>query len=334
MNVNFPRKGFIVIAFALLLVSASVPFAHAARQGGGGGATQTTYSGRAIAIRVDTSLLDINFADTGELPPQGGESDATVLTVQHALVQAEVLLSVTMGFDNKAQSTAAVASIVLLPGSAYQITADFVRSDTKVTCDSAFASSEIVNLKLLGSTIVVTGEAGQKITVPGVLTLTINEVNTSRGSTNIATAIALHLVLSTGDEVAVSFAKSDITCGGGKPPRIKKDFVTGGGFINKDGSKANFGFVAGFKPGKTTVSGQLNYIDHSSGLHVKSASVASYGGTGVCRSFAGTTTTGLGYTVNVCDNGEPGRADTFSISLSDGYSASGVLAGGNVQLHT
>jgi len=42
---------------------------------------------------------------------------------------------------------------------------------------------------------------------------------------------------------------------------------------------------------------------------------------------------GIGYTVDVTDAGEPGRDDTFSITLSTGYSASGTLAGGNIKLH-
>src|SRR5207244_3294497 len=33
------------------------------------------------------------------------------------------------------------------------------------------------------------------------------------------------------------------------------------------------------------------------------------------------------------DNGEPGRADTFTLTLSTGYTASGKLGGGNIQLH-
>jgi hypothetical protein len=39
------------------------------------------------------------------------------------------------------------------------------------------------------------------------------------------------------------------------------------------------------------------------------------------------------YAVDVTDAGEPGRNDTFSIRLSNGYSAGGFLAGGNIQLH-
>jgi hypothetical protein len=39
------------------------------------------------------------------------------------------------------------------------------------------------------------------------------------------------------------------------------------------------------------------------------------------------------YQVDVTDNGEPGKNDSFAITLSNGYSASGTLAGGNIQLH-
>ena len=43
-------------------------------------------------------------------------------------------------------------------------------------------------------------------------------------------------------------------------------------------------------------------------------------------------TPGFGFQVDVCDNGEPGKDDTFSIVMSDGYMASGTLGGGNVQI--
>jgi hypothetical protein len=39
------------------------------------------------------------------------------------------------------------------------------------------------------------------------------------------------------------------------------------------------------------------------------------------------------YVVDVEDNGEPGRADRFEITLSNGSTAEGMLKGGNIQLH-
>ncbi len=298
----------------------------------------TTFSGRAFAVSVTTPLTGtVMFADTGQLPPQGGEIDATVLSVQTQPAQAEVLLSVTMGFDQHAESRAAVADVTLLPGTPNQITADFLQAHSLAICTGVSGDSEIANLQLAGQQIIVSGQPNQTVSVPGVLTLVINEQTTSSsGGTNSITVNALDLTLPNGIEVIVSSAHSDITCG--VNTTITKDFMTGGGFIIVNGAHANFGFVAGFKPGKTTLSGQLNYIDHSSGSHVKSTSVTAYSGSGVCRTFSGPGTVdgqSVSLTVNACDNAEPGRgSDTFGIQLSNGYGASGILAGGNIQLHT
>jgi hypothetical protein len=43
---------------------------------------------------------------------------------------------------------------------------------------------------------------------------------------------------------------------------------------------------------------------------------------------------GFRYDAEVADLGEPGRSDRFALWLSNGYHASGNLAGGNIQLHT
>lgn len=301
-------------------------------------ADATTFSGRAIGVVVDTTIADLKLADTGELPAEGGAKDATVLKVEHGLVQAQVLLSVTTGFDKKAESEAATADVTLLPQTPNQITADFVRANSIATCNGISGSSEVVNLIVAGQQIKVSGEPNQSVIVPGVLTLIINEqINSSHDRTNEITVSALHLKLATGEQVIVSSAYSDITCGEGH--KVPKDFVTGGGFINTDSGKANFGFVAGFKPNQETPSGQLNYIDHAAKMHLKSTSVTSYDGVDNTRTFSGDATingqSGFTYTVTVTDNGEPGKGvDKFSIEISNGYKASGVLAGGNIQLHS
>src|SRR3989442_15307388 len=80
-----------------ILIAMPVAFADGPR---------TTYSGRAFGASVHIGILDAKFSDTGELPPGGGEIDATTVSVHTDLAQAEVLLSITMGFDEKAQSEA------------------------------------------------------------------------------------------------------------------------------------------------------------------------------------------------------------------------------------
>ncbi|HLA74802.1 MAG TPA: post-COAP-1 domain-containing protein [Gammaproteobacteria bacterium] len=119
------------------------------------------------------------------------------------------------------------------------------------------------------------------------------------------------------------------------------DRVTGGGYIyTAAGGNGTFAVNFG-RNAKNELFVQINFIDHATGLRVKATSISSYtqvgGDTGKRRAtgLATNQTTGvtLGYTVIVDDNGEPGNTDTFRITLSNGYTASGTLAGGNIQLH-
>ena len=85
--------------------------------------------------------------------------------------------------------------------------------------------------------------------------------------------------------------------------------------------------------------GHLTYIDHgSNGPKVKGTGVTGYEVVdAVTRRIRGTAEIngqpGFTYEVVVADQGEPGRADKFALRLSNGYFASGDLAGGNIQLH-
>ena len=109
--------------------------------------------------------------------------------------------------------------------------------------------------------------------------------------------------------------------------------VTAGGWIPVPGDKATFGLTA-----KGNNTGHLTYQDHGLGNRtVKSTSVTSVVVNGNCATILGTATVngtpGFGYQVDVCDNGEPGKDDTFTIVMSDSYSRTGTLGGGNVQIH-
>jgi hypothetical protein len=148
-----------------------------------------------------------------------------------------------------------------------------------------------------------------------------------------------------------------------------RDFMTGGGWIPLDdplcnNPKGTFGFVGGLNA-KGEFFGSANYIDHCTGDHAKGDDVIAYCFTSGncppnpsldhCRRivYTGRFNNVPGFTIvlDVCDNGEPGRTDTFSITViirTGGadcdptgpvvYSADGTLGGGgpgggNVQLH-
>ncbi len=349
--------------------------------------TVTSFSGRAFVLQTTALLVGtLTLADTGPLPSQGGELDASFLQANTPLAQAEVLSAFTTGFGSTAQSEASVANIVLLPGSPNQITADFVRADTTATCSGVSGSSELVNLKVGGQTIVVAGTPNQTVIVLGVLTLVINEqTSSSSGGTNSITVNAIDLTTIDGIRIIISSASSDITCVtttattttatvtttavcGTVTTTVTStttasqtqtttsqtqtttshpvDFMTGGGFTIVNGYHANFGLNAGYKPGKTTVSGQLTYIDHGTGMKVKATSIDNYynpnGSTGTTRTFSGQAevngVSGYYFTVTATDNGEPGTGhDYFSITLTGPngfyYRAGSTLSGGNIQLH-
>jgi len=147
------------------------------------------------------------------------------------------------------------------------------------------------------------------------------------------------------------------------------DFVTGGGFIFFNNSRANFGVGGGCKDGSPTF-GHLEYVDHDMGLNVHWTSITGYldfGGNGVddhgqptgSRRVCGTARTNLfgdvDFAVTVTDAGEPGVNDTFDIRLrqaggglivydtatqcfphylgSSAPCAPGTNGGGNIQLH-
>ncbi len=315
---------------------------------------QTTFSGRAFAAFVNTFLTGpIVISDTGQLSPSGGfRSDALLdtrdlgLTTLDNLLTAEVLAASTSGASGKAESSASLANVVVLPGSGAQVTASLVRAQTEATCSGVHGSSEIADLTFGGKTVMVTGAPNQTVDIVGVARLIINEQMTKENGTFHEIQVnALHLIVFGVAEVILSSAESDINCIGPAGQGPCHDFVTGGGWIEPAGSsRANFGFNAGLKAGSSTPDVHLNYIDHGTGMKVKATSITTYemGPTATSRHFEGSAEVdGAGdytYSVDVADNGEPGRgADTFSITLKKNgkvvYQAGNHLAGGNIQLH-
>jgi len=122
------------------------------------------------------------------------------------------------------------------------------------------------------------------------------------------------------------------------PPSTPGAKITGGGWIDVPlDSKGTFGLVAKAESA-TSSSGNLTYQDHGiQNRTVKSTAITSVTVSGNCAQILGNATVNgsgsFGFQVQVCDNGEPGNSDTFSINMSDGYFAGGALRGGNIQIH-
>ena len=121
------------------------------------------------------------------------------------------------------------------------------------------------------------------------------------------------------------------------PPSTPGAKITGGGWIDTVLGKGTFGLVAK-AASEVASSGNLTYQDHGiQDRTVQSTAITSVTINGDCAQILGTATVNgsgaFGFQVQVCDNGEPGDNDTFSINMSDGYFAGSTLRSGNIQIH-
>ena len=91
------------------------------------------------------------------------------------------------------------------------------------------------------------------------------------------------------------------------------------------------------RSGKKTIPvGSFTYSDPASHVSINSSSIATLTFNGNHAHFTGPKVVRSGtlsFTVDVTDNGVPGTNDIFSVHLSNGYSASGNLTSGDIQIH-
>jgi hypothetical protein len=112
--------------------------------------------------------------------------------------------------------------------------------------------------------------------------------------------------------------------------------VTGGGTINVAGGIGNFGLNVNRDAANGPIDGHLQYANHASGAQVRSVTFTTFAASGNTATFGGTCTSNgapCTFTVNVADNGEPGRNDSFEITVDAAPAQGGTLRGGNIQVH-
>ncbi|HEU5261533.1 MAG TPA: choice-of-anchor P family protein [Gemmatimonadales bacterium] len=301
----------------------------------------TTYSGEATVVQAAVLGVSTELVHAGPLPSSGGADKEMFLEASvPGLLTAEVLHASTVGQGNHSRSEASIAELAVTVGG-NTISAGFLMARAEARCvdgtPATSGSSEIARLVVNGQAIEVRGEPNETITLPNGRVV-INEQQ-SAGPGDL-TVNALRVVVDGVADVIIASAHADIGCPVAPPPPPPscRDFVTGGGWITgtPSGAKANFGVAGGLKNG--ALWGHLTYIDHGANLKVKGTGVTDYMELGpTSRRIVGTAEingqTASTYTVDVTDDGEPGRNDTFLLELSNGYRASGALGGGNIQLH-
>ncbi len=307
----------------------------------GGSSPPVFFSGQATAAQATVLGITTVISEAGPLPSSGGAAEASLLQASvPGLLTAEVLHAATIGQGDRSRSEASVANLSLTVAG-NTLAADFLMSRAMAVCTShgpeVSGSSEIAALVINGQPIVVSGAPNQTIALPNGQVIINEQSSTVQGTSGEITVNALHVIVNGVADVVIASAHADVSCAG-KPVCDGSDFVTGGGWITgtPTGAKGTFGVAGGIKNGSFW--GHLVYIDHGSNLKVKGTGVTAYVVVdATTRRIVGTAEVngqgGFTYQVDVADNGEPGRADTFTLHLSNGYIATGVLDGGNIQLH-
>ncbi len=319
-------------------------------------APANSVSGEAFGVSVNAAGVRVGPTPHVVLPSDGGMVSDQLLNITVPNVAASTTLGVvttgSIGPNTaSAQSSATVEQVNLLKGA---VAAQLLVAMSNSTADGSTAKSTaegstLIGLSINGSTPVdVTPSPNTTIPIPGGAVILNEQILEGDGvHTSALTVNMIHVVINdpltgtiTGD-IIVASAHSDVNFV--PAPKAGNAFMTGGGKLGTGRDIATFGFNAGSR-GAGGLHGQLQYIDHATGLKVHSLSIDSFGliAEAPCVTFSGSARVndadGYSFTVNrACDNGEPGVGhDTFDISVSGpgvSYSRSGTLTGGNLQLH-
>lgn len=318
----------------------------------------SAYSGDAAVIDIDATLLGtltagVHLVEAGPIPSTGGSDAEELLHLSNPAplaLDASVGLATTFGSGQVASSFASVAAVSLGidagATSIADISAGVLQATSRAECVNGAAvlsgGASLLNasISVLGSEPIVlplNPGPNTSINVGSLATLTLNEQIVGPGS---ITVNALHLTVDVPHvasvDVIISHAHSDISCNGTQPPPCPvKDFVTGGGYVIKDGEKVSFSVHGGLdKDGGFRPSG-LNVVDHGTGQHIQSKGIDAYGDPSPTSTKRVLHFPEGNWTVSIADNGEPGRTDTFQVA-GPGYTAgstSTAIGGGNLQLH-
>lgn len=210
--------------FSLILIGGWQSVGHATDNPPG----TVRYSGSATVlhanVKVLTSTTRVVLADTGEIDTNGSTRDATVVTFDNPPpleVHSKTAHAIASGSGGVSAATAAVEKLVVKVGS-LRISADVIESNSFAQCNPASSTvavngnSTIVNLKINGRPIDVSGPPNTRIVIPLVATVIINE--RTQPDVNSVVVNAVHIIVpgvpgvAAADIVIARAASGILTC--------------------------------------------------------------------------------------------------------------------------
>jgi hypothetical protein len=119
-------------------------------------------------------------------------------------------------------------------------------------------------------------------------------------------------------------------------PGVTATHVDGRGAFDNQGNEVMFSFRAAQADDGSRL-GQFTFCDPAAGMCITKGIIRSLSIPSNTADFSGSARmedgTRVRFSVNVTDNGQPGTSDTISISLANGYSATGTLTGGDIRIY-
>jgi hypothetical protein len=304
---------------------------------------EVTYRGDASVATVTVLGITTTVNGTGALPKTGGELNNDLLTLNvPGIVSAGVSHASTIGLGNHTDSSASLAGLsVGLAG--LVVTADIIESQASAEiangAPTTSGGSTLVNLVVAGQSIIVSGFRNQTVVIPGGKVV-INEMTQSAGA---ITVNALHISLAGIADVILgsSFAavgpctSCSNTCSATPNCTANNDFITASGALKDlSGLESYLGVSLGSLSGGKNW-GSFAFQDLGSLISFVSSTVNTYQITSTTERII--TGTGLlngvdtvNYTLKLVQ-GDLGTG-TFTLALSNGYSISGSLDVGFIQI--
>lgn len=299
--------------------------------------TETTYKAHATAVRASVPLLGLNvkLSEAGPLPKTGGfDTSSLLVAAVPKLLYAGLLQSTTIAQGSKSFAESAVANLALgVLG--IDVDAELIHSIAKASCRDGDASfygkSEIVDLRINGKRIAVSGHPNQVVKLLLGKVIINEQVKTSSGITVNALRVVVYGVA----DVVIASATAGIDCGQTCPPPIG-DFISGvGAVLTPANVKAEFVLSAGIGEDGQPF-GQFRYLEVKGGPRLENAVITKYEIVdGTTRRLEGTGTwqgAPVNWVAVVSDN-EGNGTDVFTITLSNGYQAGGPITQGDLTLH-
>ncbi len=120
------------------------------------------------------------------------------------------------------------------------------------------------------------------------------------------------------------------------PGIVGATHVDGRGTLDNQGNEVTFKFRASQVDDGSKL-GPFTFCDPAAGVCIKKGIIRSLSIPSNTADFSGSgrleDETKVRFTVSVTDNGSPGRSDTISISLDNGYSVTGTLTSGDIRIY-